>query len=320
MPGPRPPLRPEHAHAIAAAYDAGTPTGPMRAVARGELGRIWRLPASRGDLAVKELRHPPTESAAAADVRFQLRARGAGIVLPEPRLRPDGAVLSELEDGPVVRAYAWMDLAPIGERPVALVGGVLATLHGIAEPAAAPPNRWYTDPVGEREWQTLAERAGAAGSPFATSLRGAVPDLVALERLLPAAARADAITCHLDLDDSNLAFDRDGRLVVLDWENAGPASAAQDLAMLMGDYGADAGPALVRAYVEAGGPARITGPRDFDMAVAVQGHLIEVYANRWLAHEDAEDVARSAWRLETALGEGLLTPERIDRLVDTARP
>ena len=292
----------------------------MRAVARGELGRIWRLPASRGDLAVKELRHPPTEEAAAADVRFQLQARGAGIVLPEPRLRTDGAVLTQLPAGPVVRAYAWMDLAPIGERPVAPVAGVLATLHQIAAPADAPPNPWYTDAVGETAWLALAERADDAGSPFAASLRRALPELVALERMLPAEARADAITCHLDLDDSNLAFDRDGRLVVLDWENAGPATPAQDLAMLMGDYGPNDGGRLVRAYIDAGGPTRITSPSDFDMAIAVQGHLIAFYANRWLANEDADDVARSAWRLETALGPGLLTRDRVDRLVEIARP
>lgn len=310
----------EDADAIGAAYGVGTPSGPMQPVARGELGRIWRLPAIGGDLAVKELLHPPTEEAASADVRFQLDARAAGILLPEPRLRCDGAVLTSLPGGTVTRAYEWMDLEPIGARPVELVGAVLATLHRIGQVATAAPNAWYTDPVGAVAWHRLADRTAAAGSPFARALRDALPALISLEAMLPAAPRPDAVTCHLDLDDSNVAFDRHGRLIVLDWENAGPASPAQDLAMLVGDYGPEDGARLVRSYVDAGGPGRIDGPHDFDMAVAVQGHLISFYAERWLEDEDPEDVERSAWRLETALGPGLLTPDAIGRLAAVARP
>lgn len=106
----------------------------------------------------------------------------------------------------------------------------------------------------------------------------------------------------------------DGRLVVLTWQNAGPAFPAQDLAMLMGDHGPDGGARLVGAYIGAGGPGRIAGLLDFDMAVAAQGHLIAFHAERWLASQDPEDVERSGWRLETGLGAGLLTPDGIGRL------
>ena len=75
----------QDAGAVARAYGLGEPTGPMQAVARGELGRVWRLPTPAGPVAVKDLFFPPPEADAAADVAYQLQARAAGVVLPPPR-------------------------------------------------------------------------------------------------------------------------------------------------------------------------------------------------------------------------------------------
>ena len=198
-------LSPEQAGEVAAAYGVGRPTGEMRPAARGELGRIWRLPAARGDLAVKELFHPPTEAEAAADVAFQLLASEHGVLLPEPRVRPDGGVLTMLERGPTVRAYAWMDLTPTDERPVELVAGALATLHKVApHMAERRPRGWFADPVGASAWHALADEADAHAAPFASDLRRALRGLVELEALLTVGERADIRRCHLDLDDSNL--------------------------------------------------------------------------------------------------------------------
>jgi len=58
----------------------------------------------------------------------------------------------------------------------------------------------------------------------------------------------------------------------------------------------------------------ITDLDDFAMAIAVQGHLIAFYARRWLAGLDADDVERSRWRLETALGPALLTRRKLEQL------
>ncbi len=287
----------------------------MVAVARGELGRVWRLPTTAGDLAVKELFSPPTEGEAADDVAFQLLALEAGLVLPRPRLRPDGRVLTPLDGGIMVRAYAWMDLSPVADRPAEALAGVLATLHGIGTRTDATPHEWYTQPVGREAWAQLAEAADAQSAPFAGPLRRALPELIALEAMLPVPPRPDRRRCHLDLDDSNIAFDSEGRLVVIDWENSGPAAPVEELAMLVGDYGPEEGGRLVRAYAAAGGLARITGASDFGMAVAVQGHLISFYARRWLANEDPEGVERSRWRLETALGPALITRVGIDQLL-----
>ncbi len=93
-------------------YDLGSAAGPMRPVARGELGRVWRLPTVGGVVAVKELFVPPTEDEAAADVGFQLGARRAGVLLPSPVRRTGGRVLAVLPSGVTVRVYEWMDLRP----------------------------------------------------------------------------------------------------------------------------------------------------------------------------------------------------------------
>ncbi len=262
---------------------------------------------------------PPTEAKAAADVAFQLLALDAGVLLPLPVLQPDGRVLTELDHGPTVRADVWMELSPTETAPVDELGGVLAVLHGLGRPTAQRPNPWYTDPVGEEHWRRLVELAESRHAPFAGPLRRALPDLIALERMLPVPVRDDARRCHLDLDGSNLARDVDGRLVVLDWENSGPAAPVHELAILVGDHGPDDGRRLVRAYEAAGGPARITTAEDFAMAVAVQGHLIRFYARRWLESKDPEDVERSRWRLETGLGPALLTPRSIETLVRGVR-
>lgn len=299
---------------VARAYGLGGPTGPMRPAARGELGRIWRLPTVAGPVAVKDLFYPPAETDAAADVAFQLQAMAAGVVLPPPRLTPDGRVLARLSAGSTVRAYDWMELSPIGERPVEQVGALLAILHRLAEPTTQPRHPWFVEPVGEPAWTELLADLDAAGAPFTAEVADLLPELVALEALLPCPVFGDERRCHLDLDDSNLARDDRGRLVVLDWENSGPASPRAELAMVAAEYGTVPAVRLVRAYRDGGGPAAVPEPAAFAMAIAVQGHLLETYARRWLRSGDpagAEDRHRSQWRI-AELAAQPLTRARID--------
>ncbi|MGP3920059.1 hypothetical protein [Nonomuraea sp. 10N515B] len=82
--------------------------------------------------------------------------------------------------------------------------------------------------------------------------------------------------------------------------------------------------AAYRAYRDAGGPATVAEPADFSMAIAVQGHLLEFYANRALSPEEPEESEesekseenrdRARARLRAMLGRPL-TPARIDDLL-----
>jgi Ser/Thr protein kinase RdoA (MazF antagonist) len=300
-------LSADDADEVCAAYGLPAPEGPMDPAARGELGRIWRLPTGAGPVAVKDLFVPPTPQRAAADVAFQLTAAAAGIVLPEPLLRPDGAVLTTLRSGAVVRAYRWVELTPLGVVPVAELARVLAVLHRSAPPAVTAPHPWYTEPVGEEGWARLAG-ADARLDAF-------LPEQLALEALLlPAAPRGDERCCHLDLDPSNLARDPDGRFVVLDWENCGPCSPARELAQLAVQYGR----AFTEGYLSAGGPARLGAPDDFALAAAVQGHLLELYATRLRTPARTEEEQEDRQRAEHHLTEILavpVTPARITELL-----
>jgi Ser/Thr protein kinase RdoA (MazF antagonist) len=306
---------------VARAYGLGRPTGPRRPAARGELGRVWKLPTAGGPVAVKDLFFPPPEADAAADVAFQLRAAAAGVVLPAPRLTPDGRVLVRLPAGGTVRAYDWMELSPVGERPTEQVGALLATLHRLAEPTTEARHPWFVEPVGEPAWTTLLDDLKQAGAPFAVDVAALLPELLALEALLPCPRWGDERRCHLDLDDSNLARDDRGRLVVLDWENSGPASPRGELAMVAAEYGPAAAVRLVRAYQAAAGPAVLREPADFAIAVAVQGHLVEMYARRWLRSGDpagVEDRRRSEWRIAEFAAQPL-TRARIDEVLAALR-
>jgi Ser/Thr protein kinase RdoA (MazF antagonist) len=292
----------EDADVVASLYGLDGPSGPMVPAARGELGRVWRLPTASGVVAVKDLFHPPGEDAAAADVAFQLRARRAGVLLPSPMLRPDGRVLAAAPSGATVRMYEWMDLRPLEGppegRPDEQVGALLARLHRMSEPTTDRPHPWFVEPVGAPAWAALLCAVDTAQAPFAADLGRLLPELLGLEELLPCPRRGDERRCHLDLDDSNLAWDDRGRLVVLDWENSGPASPVSELAMVAAEYGPERAARLCASYRDAGGPALIRTPADFATAAAVQGHLVEFYARRWLTAADPDDRSRSQWRLE----------------------
>lgn len=296
MSGERVALTAADAGEVCAAYGLPAPDGPMRPAARGELGRIWRLPTTAGPVAVKDLFVPPAPARAAEDVAFQRAAAAAGVTLPEPLLRPDGAVLTVLRSGAVVRAYRWVELTPLGEVPVPRLAAVLARLHTAAAPVDRDPHPWYTDPVGAAG---LARLTGAD-----PRLDAFLPEQLALEALLPAARRGDERWCHLDLDPSNLARDPDGRFVVLDWENCGPCSPARELAQLAVQYGRP----FLDGYREAGGPARLRGEDDFATAAAVQGHLLELYATRLRTPAGTDEQRESRDRAQHHLGEILAAP------------
>jgi hypothetical protein len=108
--------------------------------------------------------------------------------------------------------------------------------------------------------------------------------------------------------------------VVVDWENSGPEFAEQELAPAIAEFVVDpvdtAG--FLRAYAEAGGPARISGRSSFAMALIVQSALVRTYAERALDPSfTAEDRARSASWIEDIAAHAF-TLERIDRWLDAA--
>lgn len=88
---------------------------------------------------------------------------------------------------------------------------------------------------------------------------------------------------HLDLQPQNVLVGPDGP-VLLDWDNAGPASAERELARALYVWSGrnrptvDSAIRLARAYRSAGGPATVKGPQSFSMLFATDLNFIRVQA------------------------------------------
>ncbi|TMR93447.1 phosphotransferase enzyme family protein [Nonomuraea basaltis] len=293
--------------AVARAYGLGEPLGPPVYAARGELGRIWRLDTDGGSWAVKELLAPAEESGARADTAFQLAAGDAGVRLPRPVTTAAGDVLL---DGRW-RLYEWVDLVPGEVVTGAELGAVTAELHRVGHPASGPVIPWFSEPVGRGGWEALP----AAGGAWAPALERALPGLIALDALVVPPDPGSVTTCHCDVNVENVRRAADGGVIVLDWENCGPARPAWELAKILADLSLDDAAAAYRAYRAAGGVATVSEPADFSMAIVEQGHLLEFYARRALSPEESdENRARARRRMSTMLGRPL-TPARIDALL-----
>ena len=304
-----------HARETAAAFGLGEPVSLTGPVARGRLGAIWRLDTAHGSYAVKVTDDPPDPLEVERDAAYQDAFRAGGVPMPALVRSTTGAVLAEVA-GRLLRVYTWVDVAPEDRRlDPGAVGRLLARAHGVRLPAEGPVDPWFTEPVGPGGWQELLVRLRAAGAPYADRLDALVPGLVEVEALLEPPRELQV--CHRDLWADNLRDSPSGP-VALDWENAGPAGPEQELGMVVFEYACGEparARALVAAYAEAGGTARIRALADFSMLVAVQGHLVREGGRRWLAAgSDDERADHEAWVSEF-LDDPFLRPQ-LEEMLD----
>jgi Ser/Thr protein kinase RdoA (MazF antagonist) len=251
----------------------------MSAGPRGALGQIWRVDAGPARYALKEIFAEPTpEPLIEAELAFARRAAEAGVRLPASHPDRDGRHLHTTPDGTWLRLYDWMDLRPVdlgAPGTPAGLGELLARLHRCApasttEPDGGPPDPWYDRIAPVDRWTDAA----GSGASWAGRLSERVATLPELCAVVTPVDPAGLIVCHRDLHPENILAGPDGALVVVDWDNLGPAAPERELAKVLFDWFCD-GPAdlpamggLYEAYVRAGGPGRITRPADFTMLVA----------------------------------------------------
>jgi aminoglycoside phosphotransferase (APT) family kinase protein len=127
-----------------------------------------------------------------------------------------------------------------------------------------------------------------------------LPTLPALCAAVTPADPAELIVCHRDLHPENVLADPVGALVVVDWDNIGPATPGRELAAMLFDWFCD-GPvtdldamrALYDAYVLAGGPGRVTGPADFSTLLATRLNFLLLQAG--VAADDDVDDRHREW-------------------------
>jgi len=313
----------EHLAALVAeGFGLGAPIDDMSPVARGEQGQVWRLDTDDGSYAVKESFEPPSEADAAADVAFQEAVLGSSKVsMPRPIRTTSGSVLATVA-GRQVRAYEWIDLLPTdyGFDP-AVIGETVAAIHRVKHEPARPVHSWYTDPVGASTWQDLSRRVTASGAPFAEGFASDVLTLISLEALL--VPRHNLQNCHRDLFADNILPMAQGGICVIDWENCGLEDPSQELGVVMFDFtvgNPERSRELNNAYVDAGGPGRLTGRGSFSMLIAQFGHFYESAAKDWLDPKSSPNDRDHAIGRFNELFSNPLTLDRIDKFLDAVSP
>jgi Ser/Thr protein kinase RdoA (MazF antagonist) len=293
------------------------------------MGQIWRLSLSSGSFVVKEFFWGADEEAVRQETRFTGHLAAAGVRLSASLPGGDGNYLFELPDefgGAFIRLYRWVDGVPIDATEpemAAKAGHLLGRLHANALPPRGEIGDWYETAPSPEGWGELAVAARKGRQPWAKALEARLSLLESLSLMVSPAPRNSLVMCHRDFRSSNLLKDSDGNLILLDWDDSGPASPDQELAQMLLDWYADDGiidytavRGAIRAYLAAEGTGRVTDERSFGMAIASRLNFLFVQAKAALdpdfdpAHRDfASDAAVSALRR-------LITPDLIDRLSD----
>jgi thiamine kinase-like enzyme len=294
--------------------DRATLTGP---VARGELGQVWRLNTSNGTLAVKEPFEPKSEAESREEAEIQEVARDSGIPAPGVLRSADGDV-SLLVGDVRICVFEWVDVLERDPRldPVS-VGQIVASIHQVPLPEIRGEDPWYREPITSDRWQELTDDLRAARAPFADELASYRGELAVLGALVEPPTVLQ--TCHRDLWADNLRATPDGGLCVLDWENFGLADPSQELCLVLFEFGAgeaERARDIYQAYVETGGPGRVTGRRTFSMLIAQLGHIGEAGCKQWLtAGASSPEREHAATWVGEFLGQPL-SSDAIDRILD----
>jgi Ser/Thr protein kinase RdoA (MazF antagonist) len=245
-------------------WDEGTTVSPGP---RGALGRIWRVRTRTAHYALKHSFTAPPGGQPRQELDLTRRAAAAGVRVAAQHPAADGRLLVPAPSGGVLRLYDWIDLRPANPDAVDMperLGELLARLHRSAPAATGTPEPWYHEAPAPDGFPLATDR------PWTKRLARLVADLPKLSRALTPPDPARLLVCHRDLHPENVQTGSDGDLVVLDWDQLGPAEPARELIQTLFAWFSDADRmrACYDAYAAAGGPGRITGATDYTMLLA----------------------------------------------------
>jgi aminoglycoside phosphotransferase (APT) family kinase protein len=243
---------PALARAVADAYGLGAVTGRMRSMARpDDMGRQWSLETDRGRWAVRTMDTWWPIVSHEQDVALQEAALAAGVLLPAP-VRSRAGNVAETVEGHVWRACEWRHSGPPMAAPASSdvtreMGGIIATLHGLALPVDRV-SPWHAVRLTPVTWPELAVTARDKGAGWADELDAAVPVLEELATIDEDAG--EPVLTHNTIGPGQVRRGPSGRLVVFAWEHAGGQPPEWEL-----------GNALMDWTVGPGGGVNVAGAR-----------------------------------------------------------
>ncbi|MFJ9248353.1 phosphotransferase enzyme family protein [Streptomyces sp. NPDC101776] len=310
------------ADTIADTYRLGAGPWTMTPVTRGALGQIWKLSGTGSSWAVKELLFGCDEEQVRREAALRQAAEDLGIASPRLMSPREGSHVSHLDSGSPIKLYDWIDgTRADASDPDVLdwFGRTMALLHRAGEGESEPPGDWYERCPQDAEWEELHGKVRRAGLPWADALgRFIATPARELAHWVTPSDPGGLVTSHLDLQPQNVLVGPAGP-VLLDWDNAGSASAERELARALfvwscGNEGrVEAGVRVARAYRNAGGRAVVQGPRSFSMLFATDLNYVYVQA------ECAIDPTVTPEQREFASGQVVAALGRVPDLAVVAR-
>jgi Ser/Thr protein kinase RdoA (MazF antagonist) len=304
-------------------FRLGFGEGRLHPVARGAMGRIWRLSLPGHDYAVKELFWTSDEAAVTREAAFRDAAAAAGVASPLNLRTHDGRYICTLPPdlgGAAVRMFSWVEGSPVNRDDPRLptwVGHTLGVLHALRHPCdGITTDPWFDHVPEPTRWDELMAEAEATKQPWAAALAESLPLLRSLTPHVKRVDPAALIYNHMDFQPQNVLTDTAGEHVLVDWEDAGPGMPDRVLAgrlcawgMHDGTIDAERVRQILRAYRRAGGHASLTSLESFSSVLAGHVNYIDAQASLSLDTTQPPDMRDHA---TAELTHSLADPPRLD--------